>query len=510
MLPNLAALRVSDDTTGAPKRARADEDAPPPSAAESAFFSADVAGAVALAAVAGSEDCKALNKLIATLNLAAGRDIGREVVTNPLLWYAACAEFDFPPLDPKVVPTPTQAPEAMGYAYWQQRFRDRCEQFHLALHIARERFSRLDHLQARYVVQDIIRELRANANGLDWVRQNERWIRVAMRDIDPVMLIASNLKTLRTNKELILKALETSDAPLEVLPEAHRRALLLDDDVFVAAVKHNVAYLYPLHDMAARPDVPLGGYDRAMSLRLLGANPRVLGYLNERYTNDPRFIMEALQLKVGILDELASSLPAAVFRDVEFVRFAVENDANYLRYASAALKDDSAVFEAAFAQSSDAFAHASERIRSDRAVAMRAVSLNGDLLQYASDPLRGDRDVVETAMRTRPSAVQHATTEFLEANFDLVERAYALEPNPRWTLTYARLRDAAPPGTWYDRDFALAVVKRLPVVYALLSDALKSDIAIARAAYESPSVRATIPGNLRVLIEQKRLPPAFG
>jgi hypothetical protein len=512
MLPNLAALRVDGCDTGAPKRARPDEDAPPPTAG----VGADVAGAIALAAVSGAEDCKALNKLIATLSLVAGKEVGDSVLTDPSLWYAACTEFDFPPLDPRAVPTLGQAPEAMGYAYWRERFRSRCEQFHLALRIARERFEDFANDvrfgEARHLVGQIVERLAANANDLRWVRKNERWVRVAMHSISPQMLIASPLNRLRTNKELLLQALgpgESDDDALQTLPKDVRDALLLDDDLFVAAARVRPNYANPFDSQfAARPDVPLGGYDRALSLRLLEANHTLLGFMGEQFTTDVDFMLEAVRLNVRVLENVSKS--SELFTNREFVLLAVTHNPMYIQDASDELKNDQKTFEAAFDRNPGVFAFAGARTRSDRSVALRAVAADGNLLQHASEALRADREVVTTAMRTQMRSVQHATNAFLRENFDLVEAAYALEPSPRWTgLTYARLRDVAPPDAWDNRDFALSAVKRLPVVYSLLSDALKSDIVIARIAYESPSVRRSIPGSLRVLIEGNRLPPAW-
>jgi hypothetical protein len=218
--------------------------------------------------------------------------------------------------------------------------------------------------------------------------------------------------TMTRNKEIILAAMKSRDI-FDYIDED-----LIDRDIAIAAVEHNLSHFYDLDESLQKDrdviraalhwkpheeeyflkyiDLALYSDDEQMMFDIVSVYPECMKNASERLLNDREFLLKIVGVRSYALKYL---LPFAR-NDKEIVMKAVGNP-SVVKYASEELKNDRDVVMKCMMNSFQthlAFEYLPEYWRDDYEIILTAVTHCGIAIEHASERLRMNRHIVESAI----------------------------------------------------------------------------------------------------------------
>ena len=237
---------------------------------------------------------------------------------------------------------------------------------------------------------------------------------------------------LRDDFEFVKTAVSTQGSDLQYASPALQDTY----DIVLAAVQHSCeGFLYASPRLRKCETLA-----RQASRRMSWANRNGRGctttsslhFLGTHLLDDKAFILSIATPHV--ISFVSKRLQA----DRDVVLSCVRGDGSYLQYASADLRDDRAVVEAAVTTSDEGWGNsallfASPRLQNDHSLVLLAVTTDGHSLQYASSELQNNIDIVRAAVAQKWDSLQYADRALLHKT-DIVHSVLPAHPQ---ALQYA-------------------------------------------------------------------------
>ena len=173
--------------------------------------------------------------------------------------------------------------------------------------------------------------------------------------------------------------------------------LSTDIDVVLSALqnnKHNARFVR----------YSVAGVSKPVALAVVTAAPQLLGSIPAPMCDD-RDVVRAAVTADALALRYASD---AVRGDTAFVASLTSTSCMPLRYAGPAVTDNVAFMTAALTRDSTAIFYAGTTVRSDPSFCLAAVRLRGSNLSLCSQHIREDLDIVRAAVTADPNAIRHA------------------------------------------------------------------------------------------------------